>query len=112
MFLRIIGPSPALHMAKKIRSKILIRGGNEHLRQDLRNKEHYTDGEFFDHLNQGSERTGSTVFKSTESDIPRMTNQELNKKLADEAKKKIHYRSEIGKLCSRESKRIKNCYTS
>lgn len=89
MFLRIIGPSPALYTARKICSKILIRGGNEHLRQDFRNKEHYTDGEFFEHLEQGSEKTGSMVFKSPESDIPRMTNPELNQKLAEEAKKKF-----------------------
>lgn len=89
MFLRIIGPSPALYMARKIRSKILIRGGGEHLRQNIRNNEQYTDGEFFDDLKQDFDKTGGTVFKSTESDTPRMSNKELNQRLADEAKKKF-----------------------
>lgn len=91
MFLQILGPSPALYMARKIRSKILIRGGGDHLRQDVYGNgpdNYYTDGEFFDDVKQDSGRTGGTIFKTTESDTPRMSNPELNKRLANEAKKK------------------------
>ena len=91
MFLQILGPSPALYMARKIRSKILIRGGGDHLRQDVYGNgpdNYYTDGEFFDDVKQDSGRTGGTIFKTTESDTPRMSNPELNKRLANQAKKK------------------------
>ena len=88
MFLQILGPSPALYMARKIRSKILIRGGGDNLRQDVYGNgpdNYYTDGEFFDDVKQDFGRTGGTIFKS---DTPRMSNPELNKRLANEAKKK------------------------
>ena len=91
MLLRILGPSPALYMARKIRSKILIRGGGENLHQDVRRNgpdNYYTDDEFFNDVKQDSSRTGGTIYKATESDTPRMSNPELNKRLANEAKKK------------------------
>ena len=91
MFLQILGPSPVLYMARKIRSKILIRGGGDNLRQDVYGNgsdNYYTDGEFFDDIKQDSGRTVGTIFKTTESETPRMSNPELNKRLANEAKKK------------------------
>ena len=51
MFLQILGPSPVLYIARKIRSKIRIREGSEHLGQsvyDNRPDNYYTDAEFFD----------------------------------------------------------------
>ena len=92
MFSQIIGPSPALSMVRKVRSKIRIRGGSDKLRQDVNRNRHdntyYADDEFFNDVKQDFERTGGTTFKSPESDTPRMTNSEVNQMLANEAKKK------------------------
>lgn len=80
MFSQIIGPSPALFIIRKVRSKIRIRGGSDQLRQDVNRNRHdntyYAEDEFFNNV------------KYPESDTPRMSNSEVNQMLANEAKKK------------------------
>lgn len=57
MFKQILGPSPALYVARKVGS--FIRGGGDNVPQDV--KPYYTDEEFFEDV---IEKSASILFLS------------------------------------------------